>query len=515
MDLVNSQTSRVPVCGIWTSDDITDGEEVFDAEVDEVKFVTEGESLWKDITTGKTVVANKGDMLWFPKGASSILVWSRNLSAFYVEATHRKVSVVTKSNTQLGAIANDLLARLTNYYVVNNPMSKKAFEEAVTHLPSSNPSSGLKYGPFSMVFKSSNGCYITSLDSREYLDFAAEYSTSILGHSHPEITKTIEAAVACDINLGGPDMEEAKLGALLKSRMPSLEGIHFCASEAQARTKALTLACSYTKKAKVIAFTQVCHDGHHEFSDIPTPFDFAIGRYNDIEHTRAMIDDTLAVIIVEPVQVGAGVLPASCEFPQFLRDAADGTNANLIFDEGVTSRLHYGGMQGYHGIKPDMKLLGSCLGGLSLGLFGGSATIMNLLEPHASGHLRSGRSNNSTLSIRAGVTCCEVLTEDIIASTNTLGDRLRDGINQFGRLATPAFVTATGLGSLVGIQFGGSSALELSNAFFFFMLKEGIFIGRKGVLALNMTHRDEHITRALNAVRCFVEHALVEDWSMS
>lgn len=30
------------VCGIWTADDTNDGQEVFTAEIDEVKFVTQG-----------------------------------------------------------------------------------------------------------------------------------------------------------------------------------------------------------------------------------------------------------------------------------------------------------------------------------------------------------------------------------------------------------------------------------------------------------------------------------------
>ena len=51
---------------------------------------------------------------------------------------------------------------------------------------------------------------------------------------------------------------------------------------------------------------------------------------------------------------------------------ADDTGAVLIFDEVVTSRLHWGGFQGVYDIKPDMTTIGKYFGGgFSFGGFGG------------------------------------------------------------------------------------------------------------------------------------------------
>lgn len=235
-----------------------------------------------------------------------------------------------------------------------------------------------------------------------------------------------------------------------------------------------------------------------------------MGEFNNIEQCQTVIDDTLAAIIIEPVQ-GAGVIPASREFLQFLREAADRTGAILIFDEVVTSRLHHSGMQGYYGITPDMTTIGKFFGGgFSFGAFGGKAAIMDILDSGAGGISHSGTFNNNAFSMRAGAVACELVSEEAIARTNFLGDKLRDHINRCGRLASPPLIWATGIGSMVGIHFAEPLKPRLMEAFFFFMLNEGIYIGKRGFFALNIMHKEEHIERASQGIRRFVEAVLTE-----
>lgn len=210
-----------------------------------------GRSEWKDNFTGKTFSANKGDMLWLPNGSSSTLISSKDLSAFYVEATHRKSSKITKSQDVLTSISEDLRAQLIEQYVATNPCSQKVMEEASNFLPNSVTRTVLHYDPFPMVLKSGRECYVTSVDDREYLDFVSEFSAGMLGHSHPEIAKVVDSTMARGISLGGPSVEEGKLAALLTARLPSIEKIRFCNSGTEANTMALTVACAYKKKTKV------------------------------------------------------------------------------------------------------------------------------------------------------------------------------------------------------------------------------------------------------------------------
>jgi glutamate-1-semialdehyde 2,1-aminomutase len=78
------------------------------------------------------------------------------------------------------------------------------------------------------------------------------------------------------------------------------------------------------------------------------PHHFVIANFNDIQATRAVLDSNVAAILVEPMQSAGGGHVASEDFLRFLRKAADEFNAILIFDEVVTSRLDYRGLQVRH-----------------------------------------------------------------------------------------------------------------------------------------------------------------------
>src|SRR6478609_8595063 len=101
-------------------------------------------------------------------------------------------------------------------------------------------------------------------------------------------------------------------------------------------------------------FDKGYHGGTLNFST-PTnpmniPHEYVFGTYNDIAATQSVLSREIGVILVEPMQSSGGMRPASQEFLSFLRTAADTLGAVLIFDEVVTSRLDYHGLQGRYGI---------------------------------------------------------------------------------------------------------------------------------------------------------------------
>lgn len=245
---------------------------------------------------------------------------------------------------------------------------------------------------------------------------------------------------------------------------------------------------------------------------LPTtlPFDFVVARYNDIDHVQSLVDDTFAAIIVEPIQSAGGMIVGSKEFLQDLRTVADKTGALLIFDEVVTARLHHGGLQEYYGILPDLTTVGKFFGGgFSFGAFGGRLAIMETMGSASSGAGRlshSGTFNNNAFSMRAGAVACRLMTAEVMAKMNTLGDRLRRGINEAGRVVNgQPLINATGFGSAAGLHFGSTIPEKLRDAFFFHMLSRGIYVGRRGFITLNKVHDEEHVNAALDAVREFVQ----------
>lgn len=215
----------------------------------------------------------------------------------------------------------------------------------------------------------------------------------------------------------------------------------------------------------------------------------------------------MAAILVEPMQGAAGCFPASASFLEYLRKTATSLGAVLIFDEVMTSRLHWGGLQAQFKIKPDMTTFGKYLaGGMSFGAFGGKKEIMDIFI--TIGH--AGTFNNNILSMTGGVTAFKILTPQILDNMNSLGENLRTGISS-ALETTNGKITITGIGSLMSIHFFGreendEEANMIRELFFFYMMvDEGIYFANRGFMALTVVHEAVHITRLLQAVDRFVQ----------
>ncbi|KEQ79832.1 aminotransferase class-III [Aureobasidium pullulans EXF-150] len=416
-----------------------------------------------------------------------------------------------KHDSQVTSKLDSLLEKLTQNYKDQNKLSQHQHEEASMYLPGGSTRSVLHFDPFPMTLASGHDCHVTSLDGKEYLDLVSEYSAALFGHSQPEIMDAIRATLEQGINLGGPNKQEAVLAKQLVDRFPSIEKVRFCNSGSEANTMALGITMAYTGRKKILVFENGYHGAFTNFGDHPNPFniphDFVIAKYNDIEHTKSLLSPDLAAIILEPMLGAGGMIPATKEFLQFLRNAATQIGAVLIFDEIITSRLHIHGLQTHYNVYPDMTTLGKYLGGgFSFGAFGGNDEIMAMFNP-GRGYFHSGTYNNNLFSMSAGVAAGKLLTEDKIAKANALGDKLRDGINEMAKKCVPeddvALMKATGFGSQVGLHYVGDEQEKLRDCVFFFMLDQGIYMGKRGFISINLVHEEHHIDMVIEAFRRF------------
>ncbi|KAF3905274.1 hypothetical protein ABW21_db0206207 [Orbilia brochopaga] len=332
---------------------------------------------------------------------------------------------------------------LIEEFVASNPRSKTAFERARDVLPGGNTRSVFNSLPFPLVLQSGNGCTVTSLDGRVYTDFISDFTAALYGHSNPVIYDALKDVSSTGFALGGVMEKEAELGEIIRGRIPSMKKIRFCNSGTEANMYALATALVFTGRKKILVFDRGYHGGTLSFPDkgnpLNIPHDFIVGRFDNIEETRPLISQDIAAIIVEPLQCAGGVRPASKEFLEYLRKAADKINAILIFDECVTSRLHYNGMQGAMGITPDMTVVGKYMGGgFPFGAFGGRDDIMSLYDPYAQGAdkslFHSGTFNGNIFTLSAAIAASKLVTPDALDRLNALGDRLR------GMVAKSAFI---------------------------------------------------------------------------
>jgi glutamate-1-semialdehyde 2,1-aminomutase len=369
-------------------------------------------------------------------------------------------------------------------YVERNPESKRLHEERARYMPGGNTRSVLHVPPFPLTIVRAEGARLWDADGHEYLDFLGEFTAGLYGHSNPVIQAAIREALADGTTLGAPNRHETRLAAAICGRFPSIELIRFCNSGTEANVMALSLARAVTGREKIVVFEGAYHGGvlyfGHGVSPLNFPAPFVVGTYNDVAAAE-LVDDETAAVLVEPMLGSGGVIPGDREFLQALRDATSDRGALLIFDEVMTSRLAWGGLQEVVGIAPDLTTLGKYLGGgLAFGAFGGRRDLLERFDPsRPDAFQHAGTFNNAVLTMAAGAAgLTEVLTPAEIARLNALGDRLRERIAALG-------VRATGYGSMVGVH-------DLEHVFFG-MLERGFWYARRGFIALSLPLTEEDV----------------------
>jgi glutamate-1-semialdehyde 2,1-aminomutase len=369
-------------------------------------------------------------------------------------------------------------------YVERNPESRRLHEERARVMPGGNTRSVLHVPPFPLTIVRGEGARIWDADGHEYLDFLGEYTAGLYGHSHPVIHAAIREALADGTTLGGPNRYETELAAAICERFPSIDLVRFTNSGTEANVMAVSLARAATGRSKVVVFEGGYHGGvlyfHHGGSPLNFPAPFVPGTYND-PAAAELVDDDTAAVLVEPMLGSGGVIPGDREFLRALRDSTRERGALLVFDEVMTSRLAWGGLQEVLGITPDLTTLGKYLGGgLAFGAFGGRRDLMERFDPSRDDAWpHADTFNNAVLTMAAGAAGLgEVLTPDEIGRLNMLGDRLREQIAELG-------VDATGYGSMVGLH-GVEHA-------YYGMLERGYWYARRGFVALSLPLTEDDI----------------------
>ncbi|MGZ5906407.1 MAG: aminotransferase class III-fold pyridoxal phosphate-dependent enzyme, partial [Reyranella sp.] len=224
----------------------------------------------------------------------------------------------------------------------------------------------------------------------------------------------------------------------------------------------------------------------------------------------------LAVVILEPMIGSGGCIAAEPAFLSMLREETTNAGALLILDEVMTSRLAPGGLQSVRGVKPDLTTFGKYIGGgMSFGAFGGRRDIMELFDPTKPDHLpHAGTFNNNALTMAAGAAGNgELYTPAAAKELNERGAKIRTRLNaicarekvafQFSGIGSmmTAHATARPIKTAADIASGSQDAKEL---FYFDMMAAGIWIARRGFVALNIMIGEAEGDRFVAAVEEFV-----------
>ena len=224
------------------------------------------------------------------------------------------------------------------------------------------------------------------------------------------------------------------------------------------------------------------------------------------------IDETVAVVCVEPVAANMGLVPPRDGFLEELRAACDRAGALLLFDEVITGfRIDRGGATALFGVRPDIWCFGKVIGGgLPVGAFGASAEIMANLAPVGEVY-QAGTLSGNPLATAAGLAVLSQLTPDAYVRLVGRAEILADGLT--GAFAAAGVdVCVRRIGSLVGLFFGSHPPGDYDEAkasvgvgsypvVFHAMLDQGIALapGPYEVMFPSLAHSDDDLAATISA----------------
>ncbi len=287
------------------------------------------------------------------------------------------------------------------------PMRRQAtFEQAEAVLAGGCDSpvrSGWGVGAPMFVQAAASGAYAFDEAGRRYVDYVMAYGPLLFGHTHPSLTRDLDALAAGGFVWGSTHPQEVRLAERVRAYLPSMERMRFVTTGTEAMMSAIRVARAFTGRALVLKFAGNYH-GHFDLAlldagasahtidaargGIPEGVmrDVTVARYNDLASVDARLRDRagdLAAILVEPIVGNMGYVPPEPGFLEGLRERCDRYGAVLIFDEVITwLRFGLRGAQGRIAVKPDMTAVGKIMGGgAPIAAFGGREEIMAVLAP--------------------------------------------------------------------------------------------------------------------------------------
>ncbi|WP_339848905.1 aspartate aminotransferase family protein [uncultured Nisaea sp.] len=324
----------------------------------------------------------------------------------------------------------------------------------------------MRYGPVfeKRVIDRAEGSFVYDVAGEPILDFTSGQMSAVLGHSHPDIVRTVREQVGrLDHLFSGmlsrPVVELSKRLGLL---VPGLEKVLLLSTGGESNEAAIRLAKIVTGKHEIVAFSKSWHGmtgaaASVTFSAarrgygpaavgsfaIPAPnayrprFTHADGSLDwqtELDDAFALIDSqstgNLAAFIAEPILSSGGIIELPEGYLAALKKKCEERGMLLILDEAQTGMGRTGDMFAFQrdGVTPDILTLSKTLGaGLPLAAVLTSREIEE--RAHERGFVFLTTHVSDPLLAAVGLTVMDVLERDkLIDRARTAGSRLRSGL---------------------------------------------------------------------------------------
>ncbi len=339
------------------------------------------------------------------------------------------------------------------------------------------------FGRRRIALSHGRGTRVWDVEGKAYLDFLTGIAVTNLGHSHPAIVEAIkeqadkllhctnlyyipaqiEWAEMLSFHSFGGKVFFSNCGAEANEAMIKLARKYAADNFAPERRTIITCVGSFHGRTLATLTATGQDKGKEGFAPLMPGFRHA--TYNDVQSIRAAVTDDVMAVMVEPVIGEGGVLPATQEFMDTLKELREEKGILLLFDEVQTGLGRTGKNFAYQhfGVEPDiMTLAKPVAGGLPAGAIIAREEVAEAMTPGSHGGTMIG---NPMVSA-SGRAYCKVLFEEGLADqAAAMGAKTMETLKTWID-EVPCVEEVRGLGLMIGIRLnqpGGDVVLDCEN----------------------------------------------------
>ncbi|UOQ92289.1 4-aminobutyrate--2-oxoglutarate transaminase [Halobacillus shinanisalinarum] len=307
------------------------------------------------------------------------------------------------------------------------------------------------------------GATITDLNQNEWIDFAGAIGTLNVGHSHPKVTEAVNKQVEKFLHPGFNVMMYEGYINLAEKLCQITPGdfdkqAMLFNSGAEAVENAIKVSRKYTGRQAVVSFTRGFHGRTNltmgmtskvkpykfgfgpftpELYQAPSPYlyhkpeNLTDNEYIDLKieefkefFTATVAPETVACVVMEPVQGEGGFVIPPKRFVQFVSDFCKEHGMTFVADEIQTGFGRTGKLFGieHFNVTPDLMTVSKSLAaGLPLSGVVGRTEILNAANP---GELGGTYAGNPVACAAALAVIDAIQEEDLLAKSEKLGQSI-------------------------------------------------------------------------------------------
>jgi glutamate-1-semialdehyde 2,1-aminomutase len=335
---------------------------------------------------------------------------------------------------------------------------ERLLAEAHLHMPQGVAENYRYWGEDRTVFiANAQGCTLTDVDGRDFVDFRLGYGPIILGYRDARVDQAVVEQITQRGTLSGFATElDTTVVKQIKALCPHIDKVRFANSGTEAVMGAVRTARGFTGRDRIAIVEGSFHGLYDEMmwkSDIehwqpgsgltPDVIPFGVGvpersrallsiiSHNDFEHLENLFKtqgEELACVVIEPIIGNAGSVSASQSWLQRLRDLCTQHGTLLVIDEVKSGfRVAKGGAQSLYGIHGDLSTYAKAMGnGYPVAAFGGRAEVMDVVGSGPGRVVHGGTYTANLVALSAAHATLKILSDtDALQTVNQTGEKLQ------------------------------------------------------------------------------------------